>query len=273
MGTTRVVSIPDIVVGPVNITTQNLVPAGVATANSAAELDPDGRSGLTIQVTGTYTGALSLQGTIDGISWITIGGTPLLNVNTGAAAANIASATQGIFQADCCGFAKVRVTALAAVTGTAIVHIRATSDPVSVAITRPLPNVTLSASSAGIGGVFMNPGATGSGYNLRTCVVSAATTNATLLKATQGVIGRIVASNVSAAVRYVSIFSKSTAPVTGTDTPIFKFAIPAGQTLQINLDAGMRIPTGIGFAITGGAALLDNTAVAAGDVILNIDYV
>ena len=104
-----------------NITTQNLVPAGVATANSAVELVLNGAIGLAVQVTGTYTGALSLQGTLDGTNWVTIGGTPLLNINSGAWSSNIASATQSIFQSEVAGFLRVRVTALAAVTGTATV--------------------------------------------------------------------------------------------------------------------------------------------------------
>lgn len=274
MTTTRVVSIPDKSFGPANITTQNLVPAGVATPGSAVAISPDGRSGLTIQVTGTYTGALSLQGTIDGINWVTVGGTPFVSLATGAAIAAI-SGGQGIFQCDCAGFRDVRVTALAAVTGTATVTLRATNDPVTLTITRALPAVVLAASSAVIGSVNATqvPSATAGGYASRSCVVSAASTNATLLKNSGGTVGRIVATNTSAAIKYIALFSKATAPVTGTDTPIFKFGIPPGQTLQITSDAGMRIATGIGFAITGGAALLDNTAVAAGDVILNIEYI
>jgi hypothetical protein len=275
MTTTRVVSIPDKSFGPANITTQNLVPAGVATPGSAVAISPDGRSGLTIQVTGTYTGALSLQGTIDGIHWVTVGGTPFVSLATGAALVAIGSGGQGIFQCDCAGFRDVRVTALAAVTGTAIITLRATNDPVTLAITRALPAVVLAASSAVIGSVNATqvPSATAGGYTSRSCVVSAASTNATLLKNSGGTVGRIVATNTSAAIKYIALFSKATAPVTGTDTPIFKFGIPPGQTLQITSDAGMRIATGIGFAITGGAPLLDNTPVAANDVILNIEFV
>lgn len=270
MGTTRVVSIPDNVFGPATITTQNLVPAGVATPGSMVGINPDGRSGLTIQVTGTYTGALTLQGTVDGNTWVTIGGTPLVNLSTGAASATIASGTQGIFQTDCAGFEEVRVTALAAVTGTATVTLRATSDPVTLAITRALP--ALASIVAPVQSIAA-PSATAGGYTTRNCVVAAASNNATLLKSTAGTIGRIVATNTSAAIKYVAIFSKATAPVPGTDTPVFKFGIPAGQCVEINCDAGMRVATGIGFAMVAGAALLDNTAVAANDLILNIEYI
>jgi hypothetical protein len=121
------------------ITTQNLVPAGAATAGSAVAITPAGRAGLTIQVTGTYTGALSLQGTVDGTTWVTIGGVALLNMGTGATSATIASAATGIFQAEVSGFAQVRVTALAAVTGTAVLSIRATAAPTSVTLGAPIP--------------------------------------------------------------------------------------------------------------------------------------
>lgn len=122
-----------------SITTQNLVPAGVATANSAVTLKLfDGMCALGIQVTGTYTGALSLQGTIDGVTWVTIGGVVFFNVNNGTQTATIASASTGIWQAECSNFRSVRVTALAAVTGTAVVTICASKSPSIVALDMPV---------------------------------------------------------------------------------------------------------------------------------------
>lgn len=114
-----------------NITTQNLVPAGVATANSAVELDLGGGFNYTgIQVTGTYTGALSVQYSIDGTTWVTVGGTVVGNsiedVSVGTALATIVSAAQGIRRIRTAGMGKIRVTALAAVTGTAVVTLVAT---------------------------------------------------------------------------------------------------------------------------------------------------
>ena len=107
-----------------SITTQNLVPGGVATAGSAVEITLNGASTIGPQVTGTYTGALSLQVTVDGTNWQTVGGLPLLNVNTATYLASITSALTSIFQADVGSFTKARITALAAVTGTAVVTIR-----------------------------------------------------------------------------------------------------------------------------------------------------
>lgn len=113
------------------ITTQNLVPAGVATAGSAVELELGGAyNTLGIQVTGTYTGALSVQFCINGV-WVTVGGTvvgnSIENIADGTAAATIASAAQGIRRIRCAGMDKVRVTGLAAMTGTATVTMVATN--------------------------------------------------------------------------------------------------------------------------------------------------
>lgn len=114
------------------ITTQNLVPAGAATAGSAVELELGGKYNfLGIQVTGVYTGALSVQFSVNGTNWITVGGTVVGNsiedVTAGTAAATIASAAQGIRRIRCTGMNKVRVTGLAAMTGTANVTLLATN--------------------------------------------------------------------------------------------------------------------------------------------------
>lgn len=115
-----------------SITTQNLVPAGVATANSAVELALGGAYNvLGIQVLGTYTGALSVQFSVDGVTWVTVGGTVVGNsiedISVGTALATIVSAAQGIRRIRCAGMLKARVTALAAVTGTANISLVATN--------------------------------------------------------------------------------------------------------------------------------------------------
>lgn len=111
------------------ITTQNLVPAGVATANSAVELDLGGGfNTVGIQVKGTYAvSALSVQYTIDGTTWVTVGGTVVGNsiedLSAGTAAATIAAAAVGLRRIRSAGMGKIRVTALGAITGTAVVSL------------------------------------------------------------------------------------------------------------------------------------------------------
>jgi hypothetical protein len=122
------------------ITTQNLNPnSGVATAGSTVALTIPGKAGLSIQIVGTYTGALTVQGTIDGANWVTIGGVTLLNVATGNLSGNIASAAIGIWQTEVAAFAQVRVAALATTTGSATVSLEASTTTANFAVDAALP--------------------------------------------------------------------------------------------------------------------------------------
>lgn len=117
-----------------SITTQNLVPAGSATAGSAVAISVAGKGTVTVQVTGTYTGALSPQVTTDGTNWITQTGAVLQNMATNASAATIPSASVGIWQIEVNGHAQFRITALAAVTGTATITLRAADGTSQVSV-------------------------------------------------------------------------------------------------------------------------------------------
>lgn len=110
-----------------NITTQNLVPTGTATAASAVEATITSQGLALVQVTGTYTGALSLQYTVDGSNWITSNDASFYNTNSGLYSATIASAATGIFRIPTAASTKVRITGLAAMTGTATVTINASN--------------------------------------------------------------------------------------------------------------------------------------------------
>jgi hypothetical protein len=116
------------------ITTQNLVPTGAATAGSTVSIDLDSKGTVTIQVTGTYTGALSAQITTDGTNWVTPTNAVFKNMVTGANSATIPSASVGIWQVEVIGHAKFRLSALAAVTGTATVALRAAANTSQVSV-------------------------------------------------------------------------------------------------------------------------------------------
>lgn len=247
------------------ITTQNLNAAGAATAGSAVEIDTVTRSLAAIQVTGTYTGALTVQATVDGLTWVTVGGSPVLNVNSRAAAATIASATQGIFQVDCAAFTKLRVTALAAVTGTATVTINASSD---ACVNGNQPATVLGSGASTIGLVSASTSTSTAGLGAPSRIASAAaTTNATLVKASAGRLYKVRGYNAAASVRYIKFYNKATAPTVGTDAVVFGFAL--APNAPFDLDFGMlgeSFATGIGFGITTGAADNDTGALTAGDV-------
>lgn len=102
---------------------------------------------------------------------------------------------------------------------------------------------------------------------------SAATTNATLVRTGPAQILHIIATNVSASIRYLKIYNKATAPVVGTDVPVLVFAIPAGSFVNVpSTLSGIYVNLGIGYAITGAAADSDTTAIAANDVKVLLSY-
>ena len=102
--------------------------------------------------------------------------------------------------------------------------------------------------------------------------VSAATTNATSVKTTPGVIAAIFASNTSASWRWLKLFNKTSAPNVGTDTPVATIGIPPGQSVAFSNAMPLKFTTGIAYAITANPADNDTTAIGAGDVVLSINY-
>lgn len=103
---------------------------------------------------------------------------------------------------------------------------------------------------------------------------SAATTNATLVKAAAGRVFQIVGLNNAAAIRYLKLYNKASAPTVGTDVPVLTVALKASDRFEIDLNPyGQFFVTGIAFAITGAVADNDTTAIVAGDILgLNIWY-
>jgi hypothetical protein len=106
-------------------------------------------------------------------------------------------------------------------------------------------------------------------------LVSAATTNATSVKASAGQIGFIFAINLNAAIRYLKLYNKASAPTVGTDTPIATLPIPASSTgagFMLTIPSGVNFSTGIAYATTTGVADSDTAAVAANEILLFLGY-
>ncbi|AUT00916.1 hypothetical protein CLI64_11175 [Nostoc sp. CENA543] len=98
--------------------------------------------------------------------------------------------------------------------------------------------------------------------------VSAATNNLTAVSTTPTTLSAIIASNTSASWRYLKIFNAATVTM-GTTTPNLNIGLPPGQTITIPLPVYARLGTALRFAITAGAGLTDNSAIAANEVVLN----
>lgn len=99
-------------------------PLGAADPNSAVSLVLGGKFDTArIQVSGTYAvSALSVQVSQDGVNWATLAGNQLTK-QEGTASATIPAAAIGVWTVDVAAMANIRVTALGAITGTAVVTI------------------------------------------------------------------------------------------------------------------------------------------------------
>lgn len=105
-------------------------------------------------------------------------------------------------------------------------------------------------------------------------VSSAASTNATSVKASAGAVHGFTATNTTASLKYLKFYNKASAPTVGTDTPIWTQPLqPSNVPTVIRFPKTLHFSTGIAIALTGAAADADTTALAAGDVVgLNIAY-
>lgn len=101
---------------------------------------------------------------------------------------------------------------------------------------------------------------------------AAASVNATSAKASAGTVFTISGYNAAAAVRYLKLYNKASAPTVGTDTPFVTLALPATTAFNIDLH-GLQFSTGIAYGLTTGAADNNTSALTAADVVgLSITY-
>lgn len=125
-----------------------------------------------------------------------------------------------------------------------------------------------------VGRLRVAPGVSASEGLTRHAAISAASTNATLVKASAGVLGHLSAFNTNAAARWLKLYNAASAPTAGSGTPAMRIMVPGGGGVVLPIGpAGIRFTTGIGYTIVTGAADTDATAVAANEVAVNIGYV
>lgn len=103
---------------------------------------------------------------------------------------------------------------------------------------------------------------------------SAASTNATSVKAAAGTLFSVFVSNINAAIRYLKIYNLAVAPTVGVDVPVLTVPIPATGSANINLGAlGLRFSVGIAFALTVEGTNAGATGVAANEIKTALSYV
>lgn len=106
-------------------------------------------------------------------------------------------------------------------------------------------------------------------------VISAASTNSTSVKGSAGQVYGWYISNTNAAVCYVKLYNKATAPTVGTDTPVMTICVPGSTTgggTNVEFANGIAFGTGIGLGVTTAVADNSTAAVAANEVVINLLY-
>lgn len=128
-----------------------------------------------------------------------------------------------------------------------------------------------------IGGLWSHPiGNSLGGATTYTLNASAASTNATSVKASAGTLYSATVFNLNASPRYFKLYNKASSPTVGTDTPVATFMIPgnaSGAGFNIQFPVGAAFATGIAYALTTGMATSDTGAVAASEITVHLTYV
>lgn len=104
-------------------------------------------------------------------------------------------------------------------------------------------------------------------------VLSAASTNATVVKNTAGRVYGYQLANTTTSWRYLKLFNTTTAPVVGTTVPLYTVPIPPGTTSDLTQTVPLSHSAGISYSITANPADIDTTAVGAGDVVGYIAFI
>ena len=138
--------------------------------------------------------------------------------------------------------------------------------PVAFPASQPVTPAALVASSALIGDVAHQYRGSATGAASGAHLVSAATTNATIVKASAGRVLGWALANTNAAWRYVKLHNQTTTPTAGTGV-VRTIAIPPNGLAQMKLEGGIAFATGIGLTTVTGSADADTTAVAVGDIV------
>jgi hypothetical protein len=246
-------------------TEQASLSAGSLNADLIPATDVSAYKYIIVQLSGTWTATLQMQVSNDNVNYpdVVAGITPqgLAGIST----APIVSLTTNhlyIFPV-VSRYARLRIT----------LYTSGTVNGVAEFHTTPSPLIQMGVSAAQNGAWTTQPisGTTGGASDFH--LVSAATNNATNIKASAGTVyGYEIFNNHATLVRYVKLYNKATAPAPATDVPFRTIGIPAQQSARADFGVGLALGTGIGVATVTGISDTDNTSVAASDLVIDIAW-
>lgn len=247
------------------VTTSTLSGTSVSGVDLIPSTDVTAYSEVLVQVTGTWPTGATVQHQVsnDNVNFSSIVAS---NANAVSGGLSTTITTTGSVKVVLGGFAyyRLRVT----VAGSAGTY----SYSYSLNPRSSVFNTSVSVSSAPTTLVQIQPTAL-YGHATYHTAISAASTNATNVKTTNANVASLNLVNTTASLRYFKVFNLATAPTMGTSTPVLNYAITPNSSVSIDCGfGGIRLSNGLSYAITAGQALLDTTAVGAGDVLVNIAY-
>jgi len=238
---------------------------GNITANGqTVQISTDRTSNLMIYCTGTFsTVNCTFESSLDGTNWFAVqavrSNANTIELTTG----NLSAAPAYAWEVSVNGLNFFRVRATAFTSGTQAWQFQ----PAPYA-TEPIP--AAQAHAVTLTSTRIAPNAA-DGHSTTFHLISAATTNGTVVKASAGSIGRITVSNNAATASYFKLYNSATVTV-GTTTPVLTALVPAGGTISLDGNSPIRNSAGICIGLTKGIAVADTTAVGAAEMSVSIHH-
>lgn len=205
-----------------------------------------------------FSGTLTIQGSNDNSSWVTVNAGQVFNsigITTTVNSPNSIVAIPLSFR-----YLRVRMTSYSSGTAQAVLELYTT-----------ISQILSSGVQAQQFGTW-SLGASTSGGTNDFHLVSAASNNATNIKNSAGQVYGYEIYNTNAAVRFVKLYNKSSAPNPASDSPFRTIAVPAGGRAHFHSTTGLALGNGISLATVTGISDTDNTSVGAGDLVIDIDW-
>jgi hypothetical protein len=226
-------------------------------------IDTSGYGQISVQITGAGTSCTTtFQESNDNSTWVSVAAQNGANTAGGAATSTTSAGNFRIWPS--ARYFRLNVTVYGSGTVSATVCLRAfPAPPGNVGQGNGLSTATW--------GVALNGKSSGGLTASR--IQSAASTNATSVKASAGQVYLVAAGNNGGSAAWLKLYNKASSPTVGTDTPVWSCYLPAGTAREVPITVGLAFGTGIAYAITGAAADTDTTAVAANQVTGVIGYV
>lgn len=242
--------------------------AALSALSALASIDTNGMSSVGVNVSGSFNGTVSFEGTVDGTHWVTLNGVPV-GAGVGTGQVNAAPYPLSVVL-PCSGLTKVRARMTDYTNGTANVTFHAV-DGSNVSFVALLGSPLLSLSGGGslVGDVGLQYRSNYAAGAAQICDIhSQASAGAFVVKEGAGKLVGWQLTNLASTPRFVKLYNTSN-PSIGFSYAQFEIAIPAGKSVDMPLGVGIGFSSAIYYSISAAAGLNDATAtgLASNDVV------